>query len=170
MRKAFTVHDPNGVVSSSPEQPYSSRRAANGSIYPALRAGTKAARTDIASTKPATTMNVNGSFGRIPYIELVSKCAMSRLINDPIAIPRMVIFKLSPRTRFITLPRDAPTAILIPNSLVLSRTRNESTANSPTLVRITANAASPPRTDNPNLHGSRESLTIESIVSTYCTG
>jgi hypothetical protein len=73
---------------------HSSRRAANGSISAALRAGTKAAMTEIAATSAATMMNVIGSFGRIPYIELVSKCAMRRLISDPIAIPRVVIFKL----------------------------------------------------------------------------
>jgi len=61
-------------------------------------------------------------------------------------------------------------AFLIPSSLVLSRTKKDSTANSPTLVSITAKLASPPRTDSANLHGAKESLTIEFMVLTYCTG
>jgi hypothetical protein len=61
------------IVEYTAENLYSSRMAVKGSIHAALCAGTKAARTDIAATSAATTMNVNGSFGRIPYVELVSK-------------------------------------------------------------------------------------------------
>jgi hypothetical protein len=64
------------------------------SIHAAWRTGTNAASTEIVATNAATAMNINGSFGRIPYIELVSKCTMSRLISDPITIPKAVILNL----------------------------------------------------------------------------
>jgi hypothetical protein len=49
------------------ETSYASRKAANGSMGDALRAGTYAARIEIAATARASIMKVAGSFGRIAY-------------------------------------------------------------------------------------------------------
>jgi hypothetical protein len=100
---------------------YSYLNAAIGSTEDALRAGIKAAKAAVTIRTKVTAVKISG-FWTLPSAHFDNTRLKKRLRTTPQTTPPSTWVAVDARTSFTTLPRVAPSAIRMPNSLVLCAT------------------------------------------------